>query len=90
MRVTNQSGHRNLKAYQGFLIPIHKLGNTVINMNFNTLSIFRRSLTLMIAGTLLIALPAGAQEKKTWSLEDCINYARQNNLNVRKQMLSIR
>ncbi len=90
MSVTNQSLHRDLKANQGFLILIFKLRNTVINMNFNTLSIARLSLTLLIAGTLFAALPARAQEKKTWSLEDCINHARQNNLNVRKQMLNIR
>jgi outer membrane protein len=34
-------------------------------------------------------MTANSQETKIWTLEDCINYALENNLNVKKQALSI-
>jgi len=39
--------------------------------------------------TILISVHSYAQEGKVWTLEECINYALENNINVKKQSLNI-
>jgi outer membrane protein len=38
---------------------------------------------------LLFTLPARSQTPKEWTLEDCINYALDNNLDIKKQVLGV-
>lgn len=57
-------------------------------MNFNTLLSFRS--TLMVLMMVPVIGMSQGLEPKAWSLEQCINYARDNNLNVRKQLLNVK
>jgi len=49
--------------------------------------LLRRLLALLI---LLFVLPAIVQAQKVWSLEDCINYALTNNIQIKQQRLSLK
>ncbi len=44
---------------------------------------------LLLSLAFLMSMPAYSQETKIWTLEECINYALENNLNVKKQTLTI-
>jgi outer membrane protein len=48
----------------------------------------RKPLLLVLALMLTAAVPLNAQ--KTWSLEECINYAIENNLQIKRQELNVR
>lgn len=45
--------------------------------------------TLALAFTLLVWISAQAQESKKWTLEECVNYAYDNNLTVQRSELSM-
>lgn len=57
----------------------------------NQYMIFQRVFMIFLLFSLifLLSFPAHTQETKIWTLEDCINYALENNLSVKKQTLSI-
>lgn len=60
---------------------------SVMDMRRNKLIVGIKALIITII--LTFPLWSGAQDKKLWSLEDCINYARTQNINVKKQLLAI-
>jgi outer membrane protein len=57
--------------------------------SINQKSILKKTLkTLMITFILFSFLDASSQSKE-WTLEDCINYALDNNIDIKKQLLSV-
>jgi outer membrane protein len=57
--------------------------------SINQKSILKKTLrTLMITVALFSFLAASSQEKE-WTLEDCINYALDSNINIKKQVLMV-
>ncbi|NOX48338.1 MAG: TolC family protein [Chlorobi bacterium] len=48
-----------------------------------------QTIFLLLSFVFLTTMTANSQETKIWTLEECINYALENNLNVKKQVLSI-
>ncbi|MGC8865748.1 MAG: TolC family protein [Bacteroidales bacterium] len=52
------------------------------------ISLWVKSLSIIVFTSFLGTL-LQAQEKKAWTLEECINYARSRNINVKKQLLSV-
>lgn len=57
--------------------------------SINQKSILKKTLrTLFITASLFIFLAASSQEKE-WTLEDCINFALDSNINIKKQVLLV-
>ena len=48
-----------------------------------------QTIFLLLSFVFLTVMTANSQETKVWTLEECIDYALENNLNVKKQALSI-
>src|SRR5665647_92643 len=49
--------------------------------------LLRRIFSLLL---LLLIIPVFAHAQKVWSLEDCINYALANNIQIKQQRLSLK
>jgi outer membrane protein len=60
------------------------LGATNKNIKQQKMNKLTQSLTLL----LLLPLGLGAQTIKNWSLKECIDYARENNLTIKQQVLN--
>ncbi|MCD4696135.1 MAG: TolC family protein [Bacteroidales bacterium] len=63
-----------------------------INLEKNLMSIQKMKFIAIVLAISFFFLTAGrllAQETKIWSLEECINYALDNNINIKKQYLNI-
>lgn len=67
------------------MVITHNLFKEEITLSYMKI----RMIILMLSFAFLMSLSAHSQEAKIWTLEDCINYALENNLNIKKQTLTI-
>ncbi|RLD61373.1 MAG: hypothetical protein DRJ05_02760 [Bacteroidetes bacterium] len=65
----------------------------IFNKGGNTISYFdfrkAQTIFLLVPFIFLMGFSAQSQESKIWTLEECIGYALENNLNIKKQALII-
>jgi outer membrane protein len=61
------------------------LRNTLLTMNILKLNSIRKVICVL----LFLFISASLSAQKVWNLEDCINYALDHNLDIKKQVLSV-
>lgn len=57
--------------------------------SINQKNIFYKTLRTLITTTILFSFLAASSQEKEWTLEDCITYALDNNIDIKKQVLSV-
>jgi len=61
----------------------------MIEKSINQKSILKRFINALLIFLFLLPVLAASSQVKEWSLEDCINYALDSNINVKKQLLLV-
>jgi len=59
------------------------------NKSINQKSILKKTLRTLIFTVFLFSFLAASSQEKEWTLEDCINYALDNNIDIKKQLLIV-
>lgn len=72
------------------MVPFVETLSTIHLINQNTMQKMRiiTGITLLVFGVLFLSR-VNAQDNKIWTLEECIDYALDNNINIKKQYLNI-
>ena len=57
--------------------------------SINQKSILKKTLRTLLFTSVLFSFLAASSQEKEWTLEDCINYALDSNINIKKQVLMV-
>ncbi len=57
--------------------------------SINQKSILKKTLRTLIFTAVFFSFLAASSQEKEWTLEDCINYALDSNINIKKQVLMV-
>jgi hypothetical protein len=57
--------------------------------SINQKSILKKTLRTLMTSAILFTFLAASSQEKEWTLEECINYALDNNIDIKKQVLTV-